>query len=175
MEALVTKARDWMAETIRPRDYRIASARAGQPGYRGRSTDVTVRAGTSATAIVASVRAAGSSVALYANAPAAWAAAVTVQLFAVTGSVRALIVGPVPVLVGATQVFNLPNGIGGADSIELEVLNSPPFVPAVPVGELSLALVTYDQGQAFWDDRFVALLETLDSAVLLLRDLSKKG
>lgn len=144
-----------------PDDWAIGASKPGMAGWSGRSQSVTIRAGEGPLMTACSVRAAGSCVALWANAPQIWANVITVQLFAVTGKLKASIVGPIPVLVGSSQVFNLIDVVGACDSLELQVANIPPNVLNPLVGDLTLSLLCYDQGQGFWDARFRAILEIL--------------
>lgn len=153
--------------------WRIQRAKPCDAGWASRATDITLRPGMNG--IVGSVRSGGASVAVYAFRPAgdvAWGLA-RLTLFAVAGPVRVPLAGPVPIPVGGAQVVNLPNGAGGLDSLELELTFAPPITPIAAVPNLRVALVTWDGGSAFWDARFVELLDRLQALAVLCGE--KKG
>lgn len=84
-------------------------------------------------------------VTLWADVPAAWAAA-TLTVYAVVGSLRApvaqIVLAALPT--GPQVLANFVGGVGGASTVEVDVQGIPPFVPAVPVPPLRLVLSSWD-------------------------------
>lgn len=146
--------------------FRVKNTLPSESGWKSRAEEVRVQPGQNG--IVASVRGGGPFCVVYAAAPAAWAAA-TVELFGVVGSVRVSLAGPVAVGAGSSIPIAVGEASGGVDQLQLVVAGAPPFVPAVPVPPLRIALVNWDSGAGFWDARFVALLERLESIEVLLK------
>ena len=145
--------------------WRNRKAVPGEPGWEPRSTSIVVSP-ASCNRVVGSCRVEGASGAVYADAPAAWAAAVSMlQVYAVVGSVRAHIIADQVIAAGASQVVTWNNLLGGVDSLEIEI-TSPPVATSP---HLILSVCTWDAGSGYWDARFEALVDRLREIELLLR------
>jgi len=152
-----------------PEQFRIHAGTPNESGWSTRATDVQVSPGQNG--IVASVRCGGPFAAVYTSAPAAWVGA-TVQLFGKVGLVRLSLAGPIAIAGLGVPIY-IGGQAGGCDMLELEIANAPPFVPAVPVGPLTVSLASWDSGEAFGDSRFVALLEQLVAIAVGLKSNPK--